>query len=92
MLQKLSDAPLAQCPQCSSADFRKKVSAAGFRLKGGGWYVTDFKNAGKNADKFGTTDKGKDNAGKADAAAPAADKPASDAKSAPESKPAAAAD
>lgn len=46
-LQKISDAPLQQCPQCNALKLRKKVSAAGFRLKGGGWYETDFKSAGK---------------------------------------------
>lgn len=46
-LQKISDAPLTECPQCKAAKLRKKISAAGFRLKGGGWYETDFKSAGK---------------------------------------------
>jgi putative FmdB family regulatory protein len=53
VLQKLSDPPLATCPRCGAERFRKKISAAGFRLKGGGWYVTDFKNAGKPAAKAG---------------------------------------
>ena len=43
-LQKMSDAPLASCPACGSSNYVKKVSAAGFQLKGTGWYVTDFKN------------------------------------------------
>ncbi len=42
-LQKMHDAPLVDCPSCSEAELRKKISAAGFRLKGGGWYETDFK-------------------------------------------------
>ena len=42
-LQKIHDAPLVDCPSCSEAELRKKISAAGFRLKGGGWYETDFK-------------------------------------------------
>jgi putative FmdB family regulatory protein len=46
-LQKISDAPLSECPQCKASALRKKVSAAGFRLKGGGWYETDFKSGGK---------------------------------------------
>ena len=46
-LQKISDAPLVECPACGKAELRKKVSAAGFRLKGGGWYETDFKTSGK---------------------------------------------
>ncbi len=46
-LQKLSDAPLTDCPACQQPQLRKQVSAAGFRLKGGGWYETDFKSGGK---------------------------------------------
>lgn len=42
-LQKLADAPLRDCPKCGEAALKKLVSAAGFRLKGGGWYETDFK-------------------------------------------------
>ena len=45
-LQKLSDAPLRDCPACHKAELRKRVSAAGFQLKGSGWYVTDFRNSG----------------------------------------------
>ena len=48
-IQKVSDEPLKTCPACSEDALRKKVSAAGFRLKGGGWYETDFKgNKRKN--------------------------------------------
>lgn len=43
-LQKISDAPLIDCPECGAAGLRKLVSAAAFRLKGGGWYETDFKD------------------------------------------------
>lgn len=46
-LQRLSDAPLTDCPACGESALAKKVSAAGFRLKGGGWYETDFKSDGK---------------------------------------------
>ena len=46
-IQKLSEAPLVDCPACGEAGLRKKVSAAAFRLKGGGWYETDFKSGGK---------------------------------------------
>lgn len=46
-LQKISDAPLTDCPKCEKPELRKKVSAAGFQLKGTGWYETDFKNKGK---------------------------------------------
>ncbi len=43
-LQKVSDAPLSECRQCGAPDVRKLLSAPAFRLKGGGWYETDFKN------------------------------------------------
>ncbi len=46
-LQKLSDAPLTDCPECHKPSLKKLLSAAGFRLKGGGWYETDFKQGGK---------------------------------------------
>lgn len=46
-LQKISDTPLKQCPECKDQNFRKKVSAAAFRLKGQGWYETDFKSGDK---------------------------------------------
>lgn len=44
VLQKISDAPLTQCPSCETENFSKQVTAAGFQLKGSGWYETDFKN------------------------------------------------
>jgi len=46
-LQKVSDEPLQECPGCGEPALKKKVSAAAFRLKGGGWYETDFKTTGK---------------------------------------------
>ena len=46
-LQKVSDAPLETCPSCGKASYRKQLSAAGFQLKGSGWYATDFKSTGK---------------------------------------------
>ncbi len=46
-LQKISDPPLTDCPACGRSALQKLVSAAGFRLKGGGWYETDFKRANK---------------------------------------------
>ena len=46
-LQKISDAPLTDCPACGKPGLQKLVSAAGFRLKGGGWYETDFKSGKK---------------------------------------------
>ena len=46
-LQKISDEPLTDCPACGRPTLQKLVSAAGFRLKGGGWYETDFKGGKK---------------------------------------------
>lgn len=43
-IQKMSDAPLVDCPECGQPALKKRISAAGFRLKGGGWYETDFKS------------------------------------------------
>lgn len=50
-LQKLSDAPLLECPACHEPSLKKLVSAAAFKLTGTGWYETDFKNSGKPAEK-----------------------------------------
>jgi putative FmdB family regulatory protein len=51
-LQKVSDAPLTKCPDCGAEALKKLVSAPTFRLKGGGWYETDFKTGDKkNLDK-----------------------------------------
>lgn len=51
VLQKMSDPQLTQCPECGKDTFRKQVTAAGFQLKGSGWYVTDFRggNGGASA-------------------------------------------
>jgi putative FmdB family regulatory protein len=46
-LQKISDSPLQDCPECAEPALKKCVSAAAFRLKGGGWYETDFKTGNK---------------------------------------------
>ena len=58
VLQKLSEAPLTDCPACGASSFSKQITAAGFQLKGSGWYVTDFRggsggggNAPASADK-----------------------------------------
>ena len=66
-MQKMSDAPLRKCPQCGKSRLKRLISAPVFRLKGGGWYETDFKSdkeAKRNlhgdepaADKSGVTDK-----------------------------------
>ncbi len=51
VLQKISDAPLTVCPSCEKTSFKKQLTAAGFQLKGTGWYVTDFRggSGGKSA-------------------------------------------
>ena len=46
-LQKISESPLQDCPDCGEPSLKKKVSAAAFRLKGSGWYETDFKTGNK---------------------------------------------
>jgi putative FmdB family regulatory protein len=66
-LQKLSDPPLTVCPQCGQPALHKQVTAAGFQLKGTGWYVTDFRgggssSAGSSPDKDGKTESGSDQA------------------------------
>src|SRR6187455_3811017 len=78
MLRKISDPPLSVCPACGAATFVKQVTAAGFQLKGSGWYVTDFRGD-KKAAKPGDGDGAPASEGKpADgAAAPANGKEAS---------------
>ncbi|HTQ77720.1 MAG TPA: zinc ribbon domain-containing protein [Burkholderiales bacterium] len=49
-LQKVSERPLTRCPSCGKQSFRKLISAAGFQLKGSGWYATDFKGGAKKAE------------------------------------------
>jgi putative FmdB family regulatory protein len=74
-LQKISDPLLVDCPSCGAASLKKMVSAAAFRLKGGGWYETDFKTGNKK-NLAGGADS---SAGSATPSAPAAasDKPSS---------------
>ena len=48
-LQKVSEAPLTVCPVCGKPEYRKQLSAAGFQLKGTGWYATDFKGGAKKS-------------------------------------------
>jgi putative FmdB family regulatory protein len=73
-LQRLSDAPLVTCPACGKDALAKQLSAAGFQLKGSGWYATDFKNSGS---KPPAKDAAKPDA-KADAPASAASEAKSD--------------
>ena len=67
-LQKVSEAPLTKCPACGKKKYRKQLTAAGFQLKGSGWYATDFKSGGKKA------------AAKPEAGADAASEPKAEAK------------
>ncbi|WP_077037601.1 FmdB family zinc ribbon protein [Pelomonas sp. KK5] len=69
VLQKISDAPLSTCPACGAETFSKQITAAGFQLKGSGWYVTDFRGGSNNNGSS--------------APAPAADAPAAAAAPAP---------
>jgi putative FmdB family regulatory protein len=57
VLQKISDQPLVQCPSCQAEAFKKQVTAAGFQLKGSGWYATDFKGGNKPAAPAGDESK-----------------------------------
>ena len=67
-LQKVSDPLMSVCPECSKETFGKMLTAAGFQLKGGGWYATDFKNSGakpaaKPAGQDGSASKDESNTG-----------------------------
>lgn len=59
-LQKISEDPLKDCPACGNPALKKRVTAAAFRLKGTGWYETDFKNKEKTKAKDKERDKAKD--------------------------------
>jgi putative FmdB family regulatory protein len=92
VLQKMSDPQLTDCPACAQATFKKQLTAAGFQLKGTGWYVTDFREGGgknsapaveaKSGDASATTTAGNSassegsSAGTAAAATPSAPAPA----------------
>ena len=78
ILQKLSDPPATVCPDCGKHALAKQVTAAGFQLKGSGWYATDFKNSGarpaekKEGDSSGKKDDvASSESGAAKSAAPA---------------------
>lgn len=81
-LQRVSDAPLKKCPECGKPALAKLVTAAGFQLKGTGWYATDFKGggakpAGKKGDKpAASSDKPAEGAGKDAAKSGSESKPA----------------
>jgi putative FmdB family regulatory protein len=77
VLQKISDSVLTECPACGADTFRKQVTAAGFQLKGSGWYVTDFRGGQTSGDASKAEPKSSDT--------PATDKPESKSESKPES-------
>ena len=63
VLRKISAPPLVECPKCGESALRKKVSAAAFRLKGAGWYETDFKTSGKKNLASGSDDSASSDSG-----------------------------
>ncbi|MGJ7544496.1 FmdB family zinc ribbon protein [Variovorax sp. LT1R16] len=71
-LQKMSDAPLTVCPACGAGTFEKQVTAAGFQLKGSGWYVTDFREGGGKKAEPATAPAAGDSAKSGESSAPAA--------------------
>jgi putative FmdB family regulatory protein len=85
-LQKMNAALLTDCPECGKATFNKMVTAAGFQLKGSGWYATDFKNSAKPkpAAESKSADKKESTTAKSDSPAPAAESKSTEAKPAAE--------
>ena len=93
VLQKISDPLLTECPACGSSTYVKQVTAAGFQLKGSGWYVTDFRDGGSNkggaaADKPADQSADKPAEGGADKGAPAASSESASGAAAPAPAPA----
>ena len=83
VLQKVSDAPLTVCESCGKPEFKKQITAAGFQLKGTGWYVTDFRGgsggAGSNSAAGASANSGSNagaDASSSSSSAPADSKPA----------------
>jgi putative FmdB family regulatory protein len=71
VLQKISDAPLTDCPACNQPTFSKQLTAAGFQLKGSGWYATDFK--GGSGGTSAPASASSSSSSSTDSAAPASD-------------------
>jgi putative FmdB family regulatory protein len=82
VLQKVSDAPLTVCPSCSQSSFKKQLTAAGFQLKGTGWYVTDFRNGSSGSSAVAPAGNATAEAPKPAASEPATSSPAADTSSA----------
>jgi putative FmdB family regulatory protein len=76
VLQKISDAPLTDCPACGSSTFSKQLTAAGFQLKGSGWYATDFKGGATASPASSTTPGAESAAADSSSATATADSPA----------------
>jgi putative FmdB family regulatory protein len=72
VLRKVSDPVLSTCPACGAESFKKQLTAAGFQLKGSGWYVTDFRGNGNGATQSDSKTESKPDAPKSEPAAPAA--------------------
>ena len=69
VIRKLSDPPLTECPSCGKPALVKQITAAGFHLKGGGWYVTDFREGryeGRHEDRWGRRLEGRSQNGSED--------------------------
>jgi putative FmdB family regulatory protein len=86
VIHKISAEPRKDCPACGQSELKKKVSAAAFRLKGGGWYETDFKTGDKK-NIAGDTAPSKDAASAASGSSDGASKPAAAADSSSSTKP-----
>jgi putative FmdB family regulatory protein len=72
-LQKIADPLISVCPDCGKSTFSKMLSAAGFQLKGSGWYATDFKNSGSKPAAKSTAEGGDKTAAKSDSSATKSD-------------------
>ncbi|GAA5787381.1 hypothetical protein GCM10007860_30760 [Chitiniphilus shinanonensis] len=62
-IQKMADSPLTECPSCHAASYAKKLTAAGFQLKGSGWYATDFKGGASSGASSASESTGASSAG-----------------------------
>jgi putative FmdB family regulatory protein len=91
VLRKISDPPLSVCPTCGAATFVKQVTAAGFQLKGSGWYVTDFREGGGKKAEPATAPVSSDGAKSTESSSSAATPSPAPAPAAPAPAPAAAA-
>jgi putative FmdB family regulatory protein len=88
VLQKMSDPLLVDCPSCGEPKFRKQVTAAGFQLKGSGWYVTDFRNPATKEATKSSAGEGSSDGDKKPEAAPTESKPAATDSASPSPAPA----